>query len=176
MLNNILKRKNMSIRQLSQKASVGYNYVYRLTHNKVNIENCSLGTAAKLAAALGLTIGEFYYEMQPSFLNFRSSLHHKIKDDERETILYIIASNMINDYMSHGNYVKGLYSLATLDYLCKKNNISIISDYDEYRTMSLKEPFYTNTLIKEISNDSEMCFIPEYAKYNIYEGDLYDAC
>lgn len=176
MLNEILIKRNMNIRQLSQKSHVGYNYVYRLAHNLVDIDNCSLKTASKIATALNMNIDEFYYEMQPSFLNFRSALHHKIKNSEEETILYILFKNMINDFMKQGNYVKGLYTLATLDYLCKKNNYSIVSDYDEYRTMSLKECFYPTELIKDMVMKKEISLIPEFTKYNIMEGDLYDAC
>lgn len=176
MLDSILVKKNMNIRQLSQKANVGYNYVYRLAHNQVKIDNCSLGTASKIATALDMSLNEFYYEMQPSFLNFRSDLHHRIKESEKETILYILTTKSIKEYMEHGNYVKGLYTLATLDYLCNKNEYSLISDYDDYRSMSLREPFYPNSLVKKMVENKKIKCIPEYVKYNIYEGDLYDAC
>ncbi len=175
MLQDLLIRKNINIRQLSIMSGVGYNYVYKLVKQKSDIGSCGINTAKKLATALDLTLDEFYLEVEESFLHFRSLLHHKIKEDDDIAILYILNNDLITSNIQLGNYTKALYALATLDYLCKKNEYELVSDYDKYRKLSLKHSFFPTLLAKDTS-DAQRNYIPEFLQYNIYEEDIYDAC
>ena len=174
MLQDLLVRKNMNIRQLAIKSGVGYNYVYKLVKGQSDIGSCGIYTAKKLANALDMTLDEFYVEVEESFLHFRSSLHHKIKESDDAAILYILQNDLIKSNIHLGYYAKALYALATLDYLCKKNDYDIVSDFDDYRNISLKEMFYPTSIAKELKDKNEC--IPEFLRYNIYEEDIYDAC
>ncbi len=176
MLQDLIMRKNMNIRQLSLKSGVGYNYVYKLVNNQADIGNCSITTAKKLATALGITLDEFYVEVEESFLHFRSTLHHKMNENEDTTILYILDNNLITYNIEKGNYIKGLYLLATLDFLCNKNQYDLVSDYDKYRNLTLKTPFYATSIAAKKADKNQVHYISEYERYNIYEEDLYDAC
>ena len=175
MLQDLLVRKDINIRQLSIKSGVGYNYVYKLVKGKSDIGNCGINTAKKLANALDLTLDEFYIEVEESFLHFRSNIHHKIKESEDLAIIYILNNDIISSNIQKGNYSKGLYALATLDFLCKKNGYDLVIDYDDYRSLSLKCAFYPTALAKETANEGKK-YIPEFLKYNIYEEELNDAC
>ena len=175
MLQDLLVRKNINIRQLSVKSGVGYNYVYKLVKGQSDIGNCGIYTAKKLANALGLSLDEFYVEVEESFLNYRSSLHHKIKEGEEAAMLYILNNDLIASNIFRGNYIKGLYALALLDLLCKKKGYDLVSDYDDFRTYSLKEAFYPTSIAKDGANNKKK-YIPEFLRYNIYEEELDDAC
>lgn len=108
------------------------------------------------------------------FLHFRSSLQHKIKENEKKTILYILKSELIPKYVKEKEYEKALYSLATLDYLCKKNGYDLVCDYNDLRKMKLTAPFFPTKMAKEFK-DTVKC-MQEFLKYNIWEVSLYDVC
>lgn len=88
-------------------------------------------------------------------------------------ILETIESDDVATYMRHEDYLKALYLVATVDYLSKKNDIPLCDKYDSVRKVRLEQPYYVG--------DSELLDAPrencldEYLRYNIYEGDLYDA-
>ena len=110
------------------------------------------------------------------FTIFRDNLHHMLKESELETMLFIIKENLIPGYWDKEEPLKALYTIALLDYLCKKHGMKIAGDYDKYRNFRLSKPFYVQSpaSIELYGIDEDEC-IDEFKKYNIYEGDLYDA-
>ena len=90
-------------------------------------------------------------------------------------MLYILNNDLIASNIFRGNYIKGLYALALLDLLCKKKGYDLVSDYDDFRTYSLKEAFYPTSIAKDGANKKKK-YIPEFLRYNIYEEELDDAC
>ena len=57
--------------------------------------------------------------------------------------------------------------------MCKKNEYSICSDYDEIRKKRLESPFFVGVELKDQVKDT---YIEEFKKHNIYEVAIYDAC
>ena len=111
-----------------------------------------------------------------NFYHFRSRLHHMIKNDELRTILYIINSDQIKSYWDNGNPLFSLYMLATLDFLSEKNDLPLVSEYDIYRGRMLKNPFFVrDPLFRKPEAEEKADCIPAFVRYNILEGDLYDA-
>ena len=181
MLEELLKEKNMTIHQFSQRAGISYGYVYKLVHNESDILKCSFDSAKKMSMALELSLDQFFNMCQEDvnmkmedFLHFRSSLQHKIKENEKKAILYILKSDLISKYAKNKEYEKSLYSLAALDYLCQKNGYELVSDYDEFRTFKLEKPFFPTRMASEFK-DTVKC-MSEFLKYNIWEVSLYDVC
>ena len=87
---------------------------------------------------------------------------------DKETILYILKNKEIEKYKNNNDYIRCLYLLSMVDYLSKKNDIPLVSDYDSLRELKLKKPF----LVGQADNNDNC--IDEFVKHNIYEGDLYD--
>ena len=88
-------------------------------------------------------------------------------------MLGIIEHEDVEYYRLHGDYVKMLYLVATVDYISKKYEIPLCDKYDEIRNMKLEEPFFVGD--SAFLNKGVDSGIEEFAKYNIVEGDLYDA-
>lgn len=115
---------------------------------------------------------EIAYE-EEDFQTFRNNLHHRIKDNELECILEIIESDDVSEYIQREDYLKALYLVATVDFISKKNGIPLCDKYSDIRRFQLAEPYYVGDSVFLGTNESKC--IEEFVRYNIFEGDLYDA-
>ena len=127
---------------------------------------------AKLARFLGYRPDEIVYEKE-DFQTFRNNLHHRIKNNDLECILEIIESDDVSTYMRHEDYLKALYLVATVDYISRKNDIPLCDKYSNVRRIRLEQPYYVGDS-SLFGSDKREC-IDEFLRFNIYEGDLYDA-
>lgn len=167
-----LKKRSLNIRSCSIKSSIPYATLYPIIKGKVDIGTCSYYTVEKLAGVLGYRPDQIVYKKE-DFQTFRNNLHHQIKHSELETILNIIENDRVEYYELHEDYVKMLYLVATVDYISKKYKIPLCDKYRSYRKMRLENPFYIGDA--EVLGKKETESMREFARYNIFEGDLYDA-
>lgn len=167
-----LKKQKMNIRTCSMKSGIPYATLYPIIKGQVDIGTCAYYTVEKLAKVLGYRPDQIVYHKE-DFQTFRNNLHHDIKRNDLQTVLGIIEHEDVEYYRLHGDYIKMLYLVATVDYISKKHEIPLCDKYDEIRNMKLEEPFFVGDsafLNKEMDSGIE-----EFARYNIVEGDLYDA-
>lgn len=167
-----LKKQKMNIRTCSMKSGIPYATLYPIIKGQVDIGTCAYYTVEKLAKVLGYRPDQIVYHKE-DFQTFRNNLHHDIKRNDLQTVLGIIEHEDVEYYRLHGDYIKMLYLVATVDYISKKHEIPLCDKYDEIRNMKLEEPFFVGDsafLNKRVDSGIE-----EFAKYNIVEGDLYDA-
>ena len=167
-----LKKQKMNIRTCSMKSGIPYATLYPIIKGQVDIGTCAYYTVEKLAKALGYRPDQIVYHKE-DFQTFRNNLHHDIKRNDLQTVLGIIEHEDVEYYRLHGDYVKMLYLVATVDYISKKYEIPLCDKYDEIRNMKLEEPFFVGD--SAFLNKGVDSGIEEFAKYNIVEGDLYDA-
>jgi hypothetical protein len=116
--------------------------------------------------------GEIVSEKE-DFQTFRNNLHHRIKNNELELVLDIIEKDDVAAYMRHEDYLKALYLVATVDYISKKHEIPLCDKFRDVRTLKLEQPYYVGD--SAFSTPEKDRCIDEFLKYNIYEGDIYDA-
>lgn len=166
-----LKKQNMNIRMCSQKSGIPYATLYPIIKGQVDLGTCTYNTVEKLAKVLGYRPDQIVYHSE-DFQTFRNNLHHKIKSNDLQTVLGIIESEDVEYYRLHSDYVKMLYLVATVDYISKKYDIPLCDKYNSVRSIKLEEPFYVGD---SVLLNVEKNVIEEFAKYNIMEGDLYDA-
>lgn len=167
-----LKKRHSSIRACSIQSGIPYATLYPIIRGKVDIGTCSYYTVAKLARFFGYRPDEIVYE-QEEFQTFRNNLHHRIKQNELECVLEIIESDDVSAYMRQEDYLKAFYLVATVDYISKRNDIPLCDKYSSIRNLKLESPYYVGDSAL-VDADKENC-IEEFVRYNIYEGDLYDA-
>lgn len=167
-----LKKRKTNIRACSIQSDIPYATLYPIIKGQVDIGTCSYFTVAKLARFLGYRPDEIVYEKE-DFQTFRNNLHHRIKSNELACILEIIESDDVATYMRHEDYLKALYLVATVDYISTKNDIPLCDKYSNVRSIRLEQPYYVgdSSLLRP---DRQNC-IDEFLRFNIYEGDLYDA-
>ena len=109
---------------------------------------------------------------------FISNLQHQIKSEgDLSFIRFCITSHFAERCFLSKQYDKGLYVVATVDYLCRISNIPLYSGYDEMRKWKLEEPKYPedieqlhDTELKEMLKRKcmEEC-LPEFKRANIME-------
>ena len=167
-----LQKQKMNIRTCSMKSGIPYATLYPIIKGQVDIGTCAYYTVEKLAKVLGYRPDQIVYHKE-DFQTFRNNLHHDIKRNDLQTVLGIIEHEDVEYYRLHGDYVKMLYLVATVDYISKKYEIPLCDKYDEIRNMKLEEPFFVGD--SAFLNKGVDSGIEEFAKYNIVEGDLYDA-
>ena len=154
-----LKKRKTNIRACSVQSDIPYATLYPIIKGRVDIGTCSYFTVAKLARFLGYRPDEIVYEKE-DFQTFRNNLHHRIKTNELECILEIIES-------------EAFYLVATVDYISRKNDIPLCDKYNSVRSIRLEQPYYVGDS-SLFGPDKRKC-IDEFLRFNIYEGDLYDA-
>lgn len=167
-----LNKQNMNIRTCSQKSGIPYATLYPIIKGQVDIGTCTYYTVEKLAKVLGYRPDQIVYHKE-DFQTFRNNLHHDIKRNDLQTVLGIIEHEDVEYYRMHHDYIKMLYLVATVDYISKKYSIPLSNKYDDIRHMKLEEPFYVGD--SQLLGKKTKAGIKEFAKYNIIEGDLYDA-
>ena len=167
-----LKKRKTNIRACSIQSGIPYATLYPIIKGQVDIETCSYSTVAKLARFLGYRPDEIVYEKE-DFQTFRNDLHHRIKNNELECILEIIESDDVLMYMRHEDYLKAFYLVATADYISNKNDIPLCDKFNYIRNIRLAQPYYVGDSAF-FGADKSKC-IDEFLRFNIYEGDLYDA-
>lgn len=169
---NELKKRNTNIKACSIQSGIPYATLYPIIKGRVDIGTCSYYTVARLARFLGYRPDEIVY-VKEDFQTFRNDLHHRIKTNELECILKIIESDDVATYMRHEDYLKALYLVATVDHISRKNDIPLCDKYSSVRNIRLKQPYYVGDS-SLFGPDKQDC-IDEFLRFNIYEGDLYDA-
>lgn len=167
-----LKKQKLNIRTCSIKSGIPYATLYPIIKGQVDIGTCEYYTVEKLARVLGYRPDQIVYHKE-DFQTFRNNLHHAIKRNELQTVLDIIERKDVEYYRFHSDHLKMFYLLATVDYLSKKNDIPLCDKYNEIRNMKLEEPFYVGDAAF-LDRNQEPGML-EFARYNIIEGDLYDA-
>ena len=167
-----LIKQKLNIRTCSVKSGIPYGTLYPIIKGQVDIGTCAYYTVEKLARVLGYRPDQIVYHKE-DFQTFRNNLHHSIKRNDLQTVLGIIENDDVEYYRLHSDYIKMLYLLATVDYICKKHDIPLCDKYSDIRNMKLEEPYYVGD--SAFMNRDIESGIPEFARHNIIEGDLYDA-
>lgn len=176
-LKNKLEKRNISLEELSGILTIPLHLLKEIADEEIDLEDCKYKYVKKLASFFGVSTDFLVYK-EERFDIFRSNLHHELKNKGDIGIVEKILSNRLIDYyVFHEDYIKAMYLLATLDYLSKKNNIEICKNYNTMREKRFQDPIFMGKNlfgVEDLEEEKKKC-IPEFLKYNIFEGDLYDA-
>ena len=187
MLSDIIKANNISLYKLSKETEISYTTLSNIKLNKVKIENVTCDVVNRLAKYFNISMDTMYKQLmlpeRKSFEWFRSEVCHRLKFlGDKEFVIKLVEEDYISIFWEMKWYAESLYLLAMLDILSKKYNAPLCTRYDYYRTQKLENILYPlDILIKEeltpelkwkeeILKDCN----PEFLKYNIVEGDIYD--
>ncbi len=120
-------------------------------------------------------------EHKAPFEVFKSNVCHRVKNiGEIAFMIELLKSDLITEYFKKEWYDESLYLLGMLDYLSRKNNISVCTKYDRYRECKLSEIVYPESILiaSRVMNKPEMLkesydnAIPEFKRFNIVENEV----
>jgi transcriptional regulator with XRE-family HTH domain len=191
-IDEILKKKNMSKYKLSKLSGVPQTTISDLCSGKTSLMNSSVGTVYKIAHAFDIKIDDLVEievdrietssnQTQVPFDIFKSSICHEVKEKgDIDFIIKTLESNQIRMYWRTKAYFEAFYLLGMVDYLSNENDIPICTDYDDIRNQKLPMPIYPESILVEstIMNDQsikEKAFdhaIPEFKRFNIIENEV----
>lgn len=116
-----------------------------------------------------------------SFENFKSDMCHKLRSQgDMDFLTNVLKEDYVSLYYKNQWYAECFYTLAMIDYLCRINDIPLVTNYNSLRSMKLKEILYPVSLVlfSEITNQPDILSeafnnsIPEFKKFNIVENEV----
>lgn len=120
-------------------------------------------------------------ESRTSFEVFKSNVCHQVKNvGEIQFIIDLLKSDLITECFQKQWYLESLYLLGMLDYLSRKNNIPICTNYNKIRCCKLEKIVYPQGILllskvlnqPEILEESYKNAIPEFKLFNIVENEI----
>ena len=184
MINELLKKENISRYQLSKDSNIPYSTLKDICNGKTTLNKCSAETVYRLAKNLNVTMEsllEPFVEKRPSFELFKSNVCHLLSSlGDIDFLIYILENDDIRNYYERKWYSESFYLLAMIDYISRLNNISICEEYDDTRSKKLKDIIYPASIIAlskitKSDNAKKLAIknaIPEFLKYNIVESEV----
>ncbi|MBO4788578.1 MAG: helix-turn-helix transcriptional regulator [Lachnospiraceae bacterium] len=188
MFRDLLNKKNITAYRLSKESGVPYATISDLCCGKTKIEKCAAETVYRIAKALGMTMEEIiepHTHYRQSFDLFRSEVCHRVKGlGDLDFLIEMLNGNAAEDYYARGWYPEALYLVAMVDYLSRVNDIPLCDKYNSLRGSKLQKPLFPSSLrieAKVLKDDSLLDkaidnAIPEFARFNIIEGEVRDVC
>lgn len=120
-------------------------------------------------------------ETRGSFENFKSNTCHKVKEmGEISFIKEQLCSKEIDTLIDKKWFAEGLYLLAMIDYLSRKNDIPLYGAYNKLRCCKLDRILYPLGIYTMylVTNDTSVLTnsyenaIPEFKRFNIVESEV----
>ena len=187
MLRRVIKERNLSVYECARKSGIPYMTLSDLVNHKTDLKKCSVDTLYRLCKTLNLSmdlvVESFYNSPITDFEAFRSSVCHSLKSKgELPFLLEIIKNDDVRKKWNEDKYEESFYLLAMIDYLCRKNGIPLVNDYDDIRVNKLLEPLFPRDVNlvemlfpeKNIKEEVKNKSIPEFSKFNIFETEVFD--
>ena len=191
-INELLKKKNISRYQLSKDSGVAMTSITDICTGKAKLDKCNVGTLYKIAKALDVTIdylleNNYVYTEDYifSFETFKSNTCHQVKDlGDIDFIIEALETDKIRQLYDEQQYRESLYLLAMVDYLSRLNDIPICTNYNDIRKKKLKKPYFASGTIlsfaalgdEHIKKDAIEKAIPEFMRFNIVESEIRNVC
>lgn len=177
----------MTVYECSKRSGIAYSTLADLFNGKTPIDRVSMRTAYYTSKTLGITMEEMYEKMhvpeRTSFETFKNQVRHEVKDlGDVRFIEKVNTDDSILKYWYLEWFCEAFYLLAMIDYLCRMNNMQIVSKYDNIRQYSLPETVFPVDikLAAEMSKDLDLRTkavnesLPEFIRFNIVEKEIRD--
>ena len=191
MLEHLFLLKDTTTYKMAKELNVPYTAINRIVKGTTDLNNVKIKVLAELSEFLSVSTDELYkeyyidkYIKESEWNTYISNIQHKIKEDGKIFFMkYCISNQLVERCFLMKQYDKGLYTIATIDYLCRTLNITLYDGYKEFRKFKLENPKYPSD-IELISDDKfktklkNKCLkecIPEFKRFNIIEKGVENA-
>ena len=181
----LLQSKKTSGYQLSKKTNIPYSTISDLINGKTNIKNVTFKNAIAIADALDVDLRELNKLDTKKFLKFRyfrNNTLHELKEYGIDIFVdKVIREKIIDQYYKNDGLSYSYYLLALIDYLCRITNKPIYTNrYNNLRKERLEKAFFVGgdslhfDTIEEAEERLKIKVIPEFARFNIIEEDVFN--
>ena len=181
----LLKEKNITGYELSKRSGIPYSTISDLINGKTYIGNVTIKNGISIANALNMDVEDLAVldaERFVEFIYFRNETLNELKRSGIETFVdEIIKAKEIDYYYKNGGYPYAYYLLALIDYLCRIDDRPIYTKrYNNIRKERLEKAFFVGSdiihfdTIEEAEKEIGIKVIPEFAKFNIIEEDVFN--
>lgn len=189
MLRLILEEKNITLYRLEKESHISHATLSDLYNEKYNVCNSSADLIYKLSKVLNMSMNELYelltykrlkyISFNKDFDIFKSSMTQELKDlkDKRFLVKYL-TNDTIERYYQSKEYLKAIYLVSLIDYLCKKNNLPLVNKFSEIRKYKIDKLYVSESLflllslkkvnVSQIYKESN----PIFLKHNIVEAEI----
>lgn len=191
-VNELLKKENMSRYRLSKESGVAMTTITDICSGKAELDKCAAGTIYKIAKVLGVSVDfllennkERSADYRCSFETFKSNTCHHVKDlGDIDFIIETLEADEIRKLYNRQWYREALYLLAMVDYLSRLNSLPICTNYNDLRCKRLEKPYfpasvavsYAATGDESIKDEAVANAIPEFLRFNIVEIQVRNVC
>ena len=181
----LLEKKKVNGYLVSVNTGIPYMTINDLMNGKTSIQNVTLKHAIKIADYLNISVEKLAKLDNPKFIEFRyfrnNTLHYLKSLGAEPFIKKIINAKEIDYYYKNDGKKYAYYLLALLDYLCRYNNLPKYQDrYNKIRKEKLDKPLFVGgdifkfDTVEEAEKEFNITVIPEFKKYNIIEGNVFN--
>lgn len=196
-LNELMNDCHMSRAELSARSNIPESTLRDILNGKAQLDRCEAATLYNIAYALDVSVEDIlegYWDALERDAPSRTSVH----DENSLMNFYVLADSMLGrlratgdlafiDGIDQNGWIERLYQgreyrcalflLGMMDYLCRKNGVRQVAQYDEYRKARLDGPVYALRTLNVNDDDgafqrarteAENNAIPELGRYGIY--------
>ena len=192
LVNELLKRGNMSRYRLSKESGVPMTTITDICSGKAELDKCAAGTLYKIAEVLGVTVDAIIDDLYKktddyrcSFETFKSNTCHQVKDmGDLDFIVEVLESDSIRRLYNKQWYRESLYLLGMVDYLSRENGLPECTNYNDIRAQKLEKPLFSSSVLvacaatgdEHLKDEALAHAIPEFMRFNIIESEVRDVC
>lgn len=187
MINDYLKEKNITIKEISNKANIPYSTLREMISGKSSFERCSISNFKKIADYFNISMDELYYLW--NHIISPTDIVEKVKSELimlyhnmplTEFIKKIEGDKVIQSSFKKKEYLKALYILSFYEFICNKYKLDKDKSLEKLHNFSLEHPYYPESVISvsKAFNDDRILqeykakSIPEFLKHNIIEYNI----
>ena len=179
-----MKNKKITQYRLAKDSGIAYTTINDICSGKAQIEKCSAETIYRISKVLGVSMEsliEPYLDKRSDFELFKSNTCHKLKElGDIEFVIDLLEKDHIRKFYKKKWVPESLYLLAMLDYVSRENDIPLCTQYDDMRTLKLKNVIFPASVLvaakvaksDEIKRRSINESIPEFIRFNIVESEV----
>ena len=184
MINELMENKKITQYRLSKESGIAYTTINDICSGKAQLTKCSAETIYHISKVLGVSMEslvEPYFDKRSDFEIFKSNTCHKLRElGDIEFVIELLEEDHIRKYYNKKWFPESLYLLAMLDYISRENNIPLCTQYDDMRTLKLKNVLFPTSVLvaakvaknDELKNRSIRESIPEFIRFNIVESEV----
>ena len=183
-INELMENIKITQYRLAKDSGIAYTTINDICSGKAQIEKCSAETIYRISKVLGVSMEslvEPFLDERSDFELFKSNTCHKLRElGDIQFVIELLEEDYIRKYYKKKWFPESLYLLAMLDYISRENDIPLCTQYNDMRTLKLKNVLFPASVLvaAKVAKSDELKLrsikesIPEFIRFNIVESEI----